>query len=143
MFRQSMAYAWRAQYRWSVTEGPAPPRPDREEDCGIPPDFGAALAAIRNADQRGTYLLLDAQPYLGYASYQRQLRDIIDRNGTRSHALVLVGNKVELPESLQPFAVPFALRLPDAAALLKIVQEEARRYAAENGGRRSNSTARR
>ena len=22
LFRQSMAYAWRAQYRWSVTEGP-------------------------------------------------------------------------------------------------------------------------
>ena len=136
LFRQSMAYAWRAQYRWSVTEGLRRLDLDREEDCGIPPDFGAALAAIRNADQRGTYLLLDAQPYLGYASYQRQLRDIIDRNGTRSHVLVLVGTRVELPESLQPFAVPFALRLPDVAALLKIVQEEARRYAAENGGRK-------
>ena len=136
LFRQSMAYAWRAQYRWSVTEGLRRLDLDREDACDIPPDFGATLAAIRDADQRGTYLLLDAQPYLGYASYQRQLRDIIQRNGTRSHVLALVGTKVELPESLQPFAVPFALRLPDVAALLKIVQEEARRYAGENGGRK-------
>ncbi|MFT3897851.1 MAG: AAA family ATPase [Thermomonas sp.] len=136
LFRQSMAYAWRAQFRWSVTEGLRRLDLDREDACGIPPDFGATLAAIRDADQRGTYLLLDAQPYLGYASYQRQLRDIIERNGTKAHVLALVGTKVELPESLQPFAVPFALRLPDVAALLRIVQEEARRYASENGGRK-------
>ena len=135
LFRQSMAYAWRAQYRWSVTEGLRRLDLDREEGCGIAPDFGAALAAIRDADQRGTWLLLDAQPYLGYASYQRMLRDVIERNGTRSHVVALVGTRIELPESLAPFAVRFTPRLPDLAALLKIVQEEARRYAAEHGGR--------
>jgi AAA+ superfamily predicted ATPase len=135
LFRQSMAYAWRAQYRWSVTEGLRRFDLDHEEDSGIAPDFGATLAAIRDAGQRATYLLLDAQPYLGYANYQRMLRDIIQRNGTKTHVLALIGTKVELPESLAPFAVHFAPRLPDVAALLRIVQEDARRYAAENGGR--------
>ena len=135
LFRQSLAYAWRAQYRWTVTEGLRRFDLDHEEDSGIAPDFGATLAAIRDAEQRGTYLLLDAHPYLGYASHQRMLRDIIQRHGSKPHVLALIGTRVELPESLEPFAVRFALRLPDMAALLKIVQEEARRYAGENGGR--------
>jgi len=136
LFRQSLAFAWRALYRWSVTEGLRRFDLDREDESEIAPDFGATLSAIRDATQRGTYLLLDALPYLGYASYQRQLRDIIQRRGSLSHVLVLTGTKVELPESLEPFALRFSLRLPDAAALLKVVQEEARRYADENGGRR-------
>lgn len=141
LFRQSLMHAWRALYRWSVTEGLRRIDMDREDEAEGAPDLSAALNAIRDAPQRGTYLLLDAHPYLGYASYQRALRDLIQRRAGLPHVLVLIGTKVELPEALEPFAVRFSLRLPDANALLKLVQDEARAYTAEHGGRRVEADA--
>ena len=136
LFRQSLMHAWRAMYRWTVTEGLRRLDMDREDDSEIAPDLSATLHAIRDASQRGTYLLLDAHPYLGYASYQRALRDLIQRRAGLPHVLVLLGTKVELPAALEPFAVRFSLRLPDANALLKLVKDEARGYSTQNGGRR-------
>lgn len=141
LFRQSLMHAWRALYRWSVTEGLRRIDLDREDAAEGAPDLSGALQAIRAATQRGTYLLLDAHPYLGYASYQRALRDLIQRRDSLPHVLVMIGTKVELPEALEPFAVRVPLRLPDANALLKLVQDEARAYAAENGGRRVEADA--
>jgi SpoVK/Ycf46/Vps4 family AAA+-type ATPase len=136
LFRQALAQVWRALHRWSITEGLRRLDLDREDEPQGPPDASAALQAIKQADQRGIYLLLDFHPYLGYASSQRQLRDIVQRRHTLPHVLVLVGAKVELPAELEAVAVRFSPRLPDANALLKLVREEAEHYARENGGRR-------
>ncbi|WP_256645665.1 AAA family ATPase [Thermomonas paludicola] len=136
LFRQSLMHVWRALYRWSVTEGLRRIDMDREDESTIAPDLSATLRDIQAASQRGIYLLLDATPYLGYASYQRAMRDIIQRRDCQPHVIVMVGTKVELPEALEPFAVRFSLRLPDANALLKLVKEEAAGYTRENGGRR-------
>ncbi|WP_368563047.1 AAA family ATPase [Pseudoxanthomonas sp. UTMC 1351] len=136
LFRQALSQVWRALHRWSITEGLRRLDLDREDEPQGPPDASAALQAIKQADQRGIYLLLDFHPYLGYASSQRQLRDIVQRRHTLPHVLVLVGAKVELPPELEAVAVRFNPRLPDANALLKLVREEAEHYARENGGRR-------
>ncbi len=136
LFRQTLGQVWRALYRWSITEGLRRLDMDREDPPQGPPDASHALQAIRQADQRGVYLLLDFGPYLGYAGTQRQLRDLIERRHCQPHVLVLVGAKVELPEELEPLAVRFRPRLPDANALLKMVRELAGEYARENGGRR-------
>ena len=136
LFRQSLAQVWRALYRWSITEGLRRLDMDREDEAIGPPDASAALQAIKQSTQRGVYLLLDFHPYLGYASSQRQLRDIVQRRHCQPHVLVLVGAKVELPAELEAVAVRFSPRLPDANALLKMVREEATHYATENGGRR-------
>jgi len=136
LFRQALMQVWRALYRWTITEGLRRMDLDREDAADGPPDASSILHAIRQADQRGIYLLLDFHPYLGYASHQRLLRDIVQRRGCEPHVLVLVGAKVELPAELEALAVRFTPRLPDAAALLKLVREEAVAYAKENGGRR-------
>jgi SpoVK/Ycf46/Vps4 family AAA+-type ATPase len=136
LFRQALSQVWRALHRWSITEGLRRLDLDREDEPQGPPDASAALQAIKQAEQRGIYLLLDFHPYLGYASSQRQLRDIVQRRHTLPHVLVLVGAKVELPPELEAMAVRFSPRLPDANALLKLVREEAEHYARENGGRR-------
>ena len=141
LFRQSLMHVWRALYRWSVTEGLRRVDMDGEDESGLAPDLSATLNAMREASQRGVYLLMDATPYLGYASYQRALRDLIQRRGSQPHVIVLVGTKIELPEALAPFAARFSLRLPDANALLKLVKDEARDYAAQNGGRRVEADA--
>jgi len=136
LFRQALSQVWRALYRWSITEGLRRIDMDREDEAEGPPDASAALQAMKQAEQRGIYLLLDFHPYLGYASSQRQLRDIVQRRHCQPHVVVLVGAKVELPSELEAIAVRFNPRLPDANALLKMVREEATEYARENGGRR-------
>ena len=107
LFRQSLLHVWRALYRWSITEGLRRIDLDREDEVDIAPDASNTLQAIRDADQRGIYLLLDFHPYLGYAGTQRQLREIVQRRGCQPHVLVLVGTKIELPPELEPLAVRF------------------------------------
>ena len=136
LFRQALMHVWRALHRWSITEGLRRIDLDREDPAEIAPDASNTLQAIRNAEQRGIYLLLDFHPYLGYAGTQRQLRDILQRRDCEPHVLVLVGHKVELPTELESLAVRYTPRLPDANALLKLVREEAANYAKEHGGRR-------
>jgi len=141
LFRQSLTHVWRALYRWSITEGLRRIDLDGEDPVDAAPDAGTTLAAIRNADQRGIYLLLDFHPYLGYAGTQRQLREILQRRGCLPHVLVLVGHKVELPPELEAKATRFRPRLPDANALLKLVREEALAYQREHGGKRVEADA--
>lgn len=136
LFRQSLTHIWRALYRWSITEGMRRIDMDREDEAEIAPDASNTLQAIRDATQRGVYLLLDFDKYLEYASTQRQVRDIVQRRHCQPHVLVLVGTKVGLPEDLEPFAVRFTPRLPDANVLLKLVREVAETYAREHSGKR-------
>lgn len=136
LFRQALMQVWRALYRWSITEGLRRVDLDREDPPEVAPDASTTLHAIRDSDQRGIYLLLDFHPYLGYASTQRLLREIVQRRDCQPHVLVLVGHKVELPPELDALAVRYTPRLPDANALLKLVRDEAESYARENGGRR-------
>lgn len=141
LFRQSLLHVWRALYRWTITEGLRRIDMDREDDAEVAPDASTTLTAIKEAEQRGVYLLLDFHPYLGYASTQRQLRDLAQRRGSQPHVLVLVGHKVALPDDLEALCVRFTPRLPDANALQKLVREEATAYASEHGGRRVEADA--
>ncbi|MGO1002514.1 AAA family ATPase [Lysobacter sp. CA196] len=142
LFRQVLMNVWRALYRWSITEGLRRVDFDRDdEETEVAPDISNTLQSIRDADQRGIYLMFDAHPYLGYASTQRQLREIVQRRGCQPHVLVLIGHKVELPPDLESLAVRHRPSLPDANALLKLVREEAENYMREHGGRRVESDA--
>ena len=141
LFRQSLLHVWRALYRWTITEGLRRLDLDGEDPAEGAPDATATLRAIHAAEQRGVYLLLDFHPYLGYAGTQRMLRDLLQRRGCLAHVLVLVGHRIELPPDLEAKAVRFSIRLPDARALLKLVQEEAARYQTEHGGRRVEADA--
>lgn len=136
LFRHALMHVWRPLFRWSITEGVRRIDMDSEHDEDIAPDSSAVLRAIKDADQRGIYLLMDFHPYLGYASHQRMIRDIAQRRESQPHVLVLVGVKVELPPEMEASAVRFQPRLPDEPALRKMVREEMAVYAREHGGRR-------
>jgi hypothetical protein len=136
LFRQALMHVWRELYRWSITEGLRRIDLDREDPPHVAPDASNTLLAIRDAPQRGVYLLLDMHPYLGYAGSQRMLRDLLQRRDCEPHVLVLVGHAIELPADIESLAVRYRPKLPDAAARLKIVREEAEHYAREHGGRR-------
>ena len=107
LFRHVLANVWRALFRWSITEGMRRVDMDREDAAETPPDITTTLMAIKAHDQRGIYLLLDAIPYLGYASTQRMLREILDRRGSLDHTIVLVGARIELPPEHEALGVRF------------------------------------
>jgi len=136
LFRHLLMNVFRALYRWSITEGLRRIDLDREDPAETAPDISTTLQAIKAHDQRGIYLLLDVVPYLGYASTQRMLREILERRGCEEHTIVLIGNKIELSPELESLAVRFSLQLPDENALLKMVNDEVALYMRENGGRR-------
>ena len=136
LFRHVLTNVWRALYRWSITEGLRRVDLDREDAPETAPDITAALMAMKQHEQRGIYLLLDVVPYLGYASTQRMLREILERRNCPEHTVVIVGAKIELPLELEQLALRFSLQLPDENALLKMVNDEVGLYQRENGGRR-------
>ncbi|NLC59822.1 MAG: AAA family ATPase [Gammaproteobacteria bacterium] len=136
MFRQTLTRVWRAMYRWTITEGLRRIDLDGEDPAEVAADVGTTLRTIRAATQRGVYLLLDFHPYLEYGGSQRQMRDILQRRDCLPHTLVLVGHRVELPRELESKAIRYRPRLPDAAALRRMVNEQAQAFAAEHGGRR-------
>jgi hypothetical protein len=136
LFRHVLTNVWRALYRWSITEGLRRVDLDREDPPETAPDITAALMAMKQNEQRAIYLLLDVVPYLGYASTQRMLREILERRNCPEHTVVIVGNKIELPPELEALALRFNLQLPDENALLKMVNDEVGLYQRENGGRR-------
>ena len=136
MFRQAMMQAWRAMYRWTITEGMRRFDIDREDDAACAPDISTTLQAIYAAEQRGVYLLFDVHPYLTYAGTQRQVRDLLQRRGCEPHTLVLIGHDIVLPTELEALAVRVTPALPDAATRLKIVRAVGDEYTRENGGRR-------
>jgi SpoVK/Ycf46/Vps4 family AAA+-type ATPase len=66
----------------------------------------------------------------------RLLREIVQRQGSAEHTLVLVGADIELPEELAAIATRFEFALPDKDALAALVREEAFRYSRDHDGRR-------
>ena len=93
-------------YRWSITEGLRRIDLDREDEPDGAADVGTLLRAIRGAEQRGVYLLLDVHPYLDVAGTRRQLRDLLQRRECLPHVIVLVGHRVELPDELEDLLFP-------------------------------------
>jgi hypothetical protein len=135
-FRHVVGEVWRPLYRWSITDGLV--RLDVDEDASqqIAPDASQTLLAIKQHTQRGIYLLLDFHPYLRYAMTLRLLREIVARQGSEAHTLVLIAPKVELVPEVAGDAVTFSMALPDEQAIGKLVRDEAFIYSRENGGKR-------
>jgi AAA+ superfamily predicted ATPase len=134
-FRHVWSQVMRPLWRWTLTDGLV--RLDVDSDpAEVPPDATATLLAIKQHAERGVYLLLDFHGQLRYAMTLRLLREIVERQGSAAHTLVLVSPKVELPAELAALHTRFSLRLPDEATMGKMVREEAFAYSREHQGKR-------
>ena len=120
-FRHVIAQSLRPLWRWTLTDGLG--RLDfAQPGAPVAPDASATLDAIRAADTRGVYLLFDFHPFLRYAMSLRQLREIVQRQKSAAHTVVLVGAKIELPEELEALATRVPLALPDLKELAGILR---------------------
>jgi len=133
-FRHVIAQSLHPLWRWTLTTGLA------RLDFGQPEPAAAAdvtstLETIRGASERGIYLLFDFHGLLGYAMSQRLLREIVQRQRSAPHTIVLVGAKVELPVDLEALALRVPLALPDLKELAAIMRGEALAWQREQGRR--------
>ena len=133
--RHVVAQVLRPLWRWSITDGLARLDMDVED---TPPcnDSGQVLDFMHRADTRGIWLLLDFHPYLRYAMNLRRLREVVLGHAGAPQTVILAGAGIELPDELSALATRFEVKLPDEAALSKLVREEAFAYSREHGGRR-------
>src|SRR6185312_599053 len=133
-FRHVIARALRPLWRWTLTDGLS--RLDfAQTDGAVAPDATATLHAIRAQGEPGIYLMFDFHPLLGYAMSLRQLREIVQRQRSAAHTIVLVGARVELPAELEALALRVPLSLPDIKELAGILRGEAAGWQREQGRR--------
>ena len=131
-FRHVIAQALHPLWQWTLTAGLN--RLDfAQADADVAPDATATLEAIRAQGERGIYLMFDFHGLLGYAMTLRQLREIVQRQRSAAHTLVLVGAKVELPQELEALALRVPLSLPDVKELAGILRGEALAWQREQG----------
>ncbi len=135
-FRHVFPKVMRPLWRWTLTDGLVRLDLDSDDATPVPPDATATLLAIKQHSERGVYLLLDFHGQLRYAMTLRLVREIVDRQGSAAHTLVLISPKIELPAELGEVHTRFELRLPDEAALGKLVRDEAFAYSREHQGKR-------
>jgi hypothetical protein len=126
----------RPLYRWSLTDGLKRLDLEGQDEEDPAPDATQTLLAIKQHAQRGIYLMCDFHPYLRYAMTLRLTREIVARQGSLEHTLVLIAPEIELPPELADAAVRFAFSPPDEMQLKQLVRDEAAVYARENGGRK-------
>ena len=133
-FRHVIAQALRPLWRWTLTDGLR--RLDFAQNDGtVAADATATLNAIRSEGEPGIYLMFDFHSLLGYAMSLRQLREIVQRQRSAAHTIVLVGAKVELPTELEALALRVPLSLPDIRELAGILRGEAAGWQREQGRR--------
>ena len=140
-FRHVVSRVLRPLYRWSLTDGLKRLDLDGQDEDEPAPDTTQSLLAIKQQRERGIYLLCDFHPYLRYAMTLRLVREIVARQDSAEHTLVLIAPQIELPPELQDAAVRFAFSPPDEQQLKQLVRDEAAVYSRENGGRRAQIEA--
>lgn len=119
-------------YQWSVTEG----LKRLDIDLGTqrhnaePADV---LGHIKSSSVEGIFVLLDFDPYLSEPTNTRFIKEIAMKFDGSRNKLVFISHKIEMPMSLNHSVVRFDLSLPDEEALIKIIQEEARKWQRESG----------
>jgi len=139
-FRHVVAELFRPLYSWSITQGLK--RLDMDDpDTPDANDSSVLLERMQRTSQRSIWLLFDFSPYLRYAANARRLREMVLAGGSTRHSIVLIGAKVELPDELAPLVTRYEIRLPDEAALGKMVRDEAFAYSREHSGRRAEIDA--
>ncbi len=119
-------------YQWSVTEG----LKRLDIDLGTQrhnADPADVLGHIKSSSVEGIFVLLDFDPYLSDPTNTRFIKEIAMKFDGSRNKLVFISHKIEMPMSLNHSVVRFDLSLPNEEALIKIIQEEARKWQHESG----------
>ena len=135
-FRHVIGKVWRPLYKWSLTDGLQRLDMTLDEPPLAAVEATATLQFVKEQRERSIFLLCDFHGYLRYPMTMRFVREIVDRVNSTAHTLVLIGVGIEIPKEIEAQTVRIDLKLPDEAALGKLVREAAFEYSREHGGKR-------
>jgi SpoVK/Ycf46/Vps4 family AAA+-type ATPase len=116
---------------WSLVDGLR--RSGNSDSIPMTRTLTECLAHVNRTTQGGLYVLLDAHPFLDDPLNVRLMRQIAAGHGKTPRTLVLVSPKLELAPELARTCARFALQMPDAKAIEKLVREEARDWSRQRG----------
>lgn len=111
-------------FKWTVTEGL------QRVDLNLDPqrhvsDPQDVLKHIKSSKLQAAYILLDFDPYLTDPVNIRLLKEIaMDFDGNKGK-LILLSHELNLPDNLRLLSASFSLQLPGAAALERLIKNEA------------------
>ncbi|MFV1992618.1 MAG: AAA family ATPase [Acidiferrobacterales bacterium] len=133
---------FRPLFKWSITEGL------QRLDIDYPSqshnsDPGTVISHIKSTTTKsGIYLLLDFHPYLDDPILIRKLREVALAQEEMGSTVVLISHTVDIPQEIRKQCARFKLDLPGKKDLTKMVTNMARKWAANNPGRKVRANKR-
>jgi len=124
----------RPLFQWSVTDGLR--RAEFAAAGGDATEPTEALRRIRATTQGGIYLLADFHHYLSDPIHIRLIKEIALAHEQTPHTLVFISHELEMPAELRRYTARFEPALPDAAALERLIRDEAARWSRQQGAER-------
>jgi ATP-dependent 26S proteasome regulatory subunit len=131
MFERFTMLNERSLWTWSVTSGLK--RANGVESAYNTTRIEDALRHIEKSPVNAIYLFLDAHRFLDEPVVLRQIKDIAAKSESTHRMLVFLSAQLEIPSEIEHLTARFRPSLPDAARVIEILNEEARRYRASTG----------
>jgi SpoVK/Ycf46/Vps4 family AAA+-type ATPase len=111
---------------WSISDGLRSSMPTAGDMIGGTDTLLGALKYMRFNDSPHVYTLKDALRHLSDAKTERVLRDMALESTVGGRTVFMIDPGGELPQTLQPLAVPYDLALPDQKEITQIVRQTAK-----------------
>ncbi len=102
-----------------------------------------ALRHIKSVQRPSIFILCDFHPYFeNEPKIVRLVKEIAIDYKIKSHTLIFVSHKINLPAEVKRFSAKFELALPDESQLEKLVREEAKIWSKANNGQKVRTDSR-
>lgn len=123
----------RSLFVWNVTQGLR--SSSNTDSIYNTQDLVAALRHIQASPADAVYVLVDAHPFLENPVVVRMVKNIALKADVVPRVLVFLSPALELPDELKRLAAHFSPGLPDRAAILRLLRQEADDWLGRNGER--------
>jgi len=127
-FRRLGQRSTRAYYQWTVTQGLLRLANGYQYQKHNK-DLNQLFGQILSTDHQGVFVLVDYHHFLQDPIAIRHIKDVM-LNATE-HTLILLSQKIELPEELTALATHYSLPLPSMVDLTKMVSDLATQWKRE------------
>ncbi len=131
-FRRLADRSNKSYFQWTVTQGLLRLAPGYQSQT-VNKDVNQLFAQIHSSERAGVYVLVDFHHYIADPVSIRHLKDVFLHS--TQHCIVLLAQKIELPEELESMATRYKLPLPSYQQLERMVNDLAVDYLSETNNR--------
>lgn len=118
-----------AMYQWTLSDGLKRGQFGEEADAENTRKPLEVLRYIKSSDApAGIYVLCDMHPFIEEPMVIRLLKDIALSREETGKTLILLSYEMDIPPEISRLCAQFKFQLPGEAQLMKLVQEEAKKW---------------